>query len=319
MHTAGRERPLRLTRHLAWSHRLGRILLIAVPWTGLAAESPAPSAAATNMLPHEWIGNIDRTGFKEPSGICYHSSRRTLFVVGDEGDVCEMKTDGTPVKSRHIRHGDFEGITHDPSTGLLYIAVEGEETILEVHPDSLEVLRTFSIPRQFEGRMLMKEGGQGVEGITFVPDPTHPQGGTFQVANQSFRRDLADDVSAVIEVELPLRSVGKTTSAARILRCIDPGIVDISGLCYDAATDSTLLISDTTDTLLEYDRSGRILGAWRLPGTDQEGIAADPDGFLYIAQDSGGIVKIRRRTERGTPSGKDRPGDGARAADVRSP
>lgn len=72
-------------------------------------------------------GNIDRVGFKEPSGICFHPARETLFVVGDRGHVGEMQTDGTLVRERRIRKADFEGITCNPGTGLLYIAVEGEE------------------------------------------------------------------------------------------------------------------------------------------------------------------------------------------------
>jgi hypothetical protein len=256
-----------------------------------AALSTGWAADADKMLPHEWIGNIDRSGFREPSGICYHSARGTLFVVGDEGDLCEIRTDGTLVKSQRVRRGDFEGVTCDPSSGLLYIAVEGEETILEVHPDTFAVLRTFQLPRQFQGRTVMKEGGQGIEAITFVPDAEHPHGGTFYVANQCMTLDIPDDISAIFEIELPLRDSG--ASAAKILRCFEPGVPDIAGLYYDAGKGSIFMVSDMTDTLLEYTLDGRRLAAWQFPGKDQEGIAADPEGSLYIAQDSGGIIKIR--------------------------
>ena len=33
--------------------------------------------------------------------------------------------------------------------------------------------------------------------------------------------------------------------------------------------------------------------AYAFPGDNQEGITADPNGFLYIAQDSGGILKLK--------------------------
>lgn len=261
----------------------------------VAGLSTCCAAAATNMLPHEWIGDIDRSGFREPSGICYHAGRGSLFVVGDEGDLCEMRTDGIVVKSQKVRRGDFEGVTCDPCSGLLYVAVEGEESVLEVHPDTFEVLRTFQLPREFRGQTLMKEGGQGVEAITFVPDPKHPQGGTFYVANQCMSLDIPDDISAVFEVELPLKDGGAPPSAVRILRYFEPGVPDIAGLYYDAAKGTIFMVSDKTDTLLEFSRDGRRLAEWLFPGQDQEGIAADPEGFLYIAQDCGGIIKIRWR------------------------
>ena len=45
-----------------------------------------PEAVLGNVVfPNEWVGDIDPSGFNEPSGMCWHPQRRTLFVVGDEG------------------------------------------------------------------------------------------------------------------------------------------------------------------------------------------------------------------------------------------
>jgi hypothetical protein len=40
-------------------------------------------------------------------------------------------------------------------------------------------------------------------------------------------------------------------------------------------------------------RAGHILRTWTLPGDNQEGITVTPDGVLYIAQDSGGVLTLR--------------------------
>lgn len=40
---------------------------------------------------------------------------------------------------------------------------------------------------------------------------------------------------------------------------------------------------------------GEITGAWPLPGKDQQGPAVEADGMMSIAQDSGGMLKIRWR------------------------
>ena len=242
---------------------------------------------------HQWVGNIDQVHFNEPSGIVFHPGRGTLFVVGDEGDICEIREDGALIKQKRIRHADFEGITCDPSTGLLYIAVEGEEKIVEIDPEDFGVLREFAIERTFQGSVVLKSGGQGIETISFVPDPNHPEGGTFYVANQGFDLKDKEDPSAIFEVEAPLKSGPGGDLTAKILRSFSIGVVDLSGSHYDKASDLIYVISDATNTFFEITRTGKVLRAYAFPGDNQEGIAVDDKGFVYIAQDSGGIIKVK--------------------------
>lgn len=263
-----------------------------------AAVGMAPGASHADdpravLFPHEWLGNIDQIDFNEPSGIEYHAGRGTLFVVGDEGDLCEIKTDGTPVSQAHIRDGDFEGVTYDPATGLLYVAVEGEEKILEIDPDTFEVRREFSLPRELEGRTLMKAGGQGIEAITFIPDLEHADGGVFYVANQGFESAPPDDPSVIVEVELPLRTGEGRRLAGKLVRALDVGVIDIAGLHYDASSGRLYFVSDATNTLFEMTRDGELTRSWAFPGDNQEGLTMDQDGFVYIAQDSGGVLKLK--------------------------
>jgi uncharacterized protein YjiK len=249
-------------------------------------------------FPCRWIGNIDQVDFNEPSGIVFHPGRGTLFAVGDEGDICEIRTDGTLVKQSRIRRADFEGIACDPSTGLLYIAIEGEEKIIEVDPEDFRVLREFVIDRSFRGALVLKAGGQGIEALTFLPASDHPEGGTFFVANQGFDLDNKEDPSAIFELEVPLRSGSASDTAAKIVGYFSLGVIDLSGLCYDEKTGHVYAISDAANTLFEITREGKILQAFAFPGDNQEGIAIDANGFLYIAQDSGGIIKVKRNRRR---------------------
>ncbi len=255
------------------------------------ASTPTPQEILSRIIfPNKWVGDIDKIGFNEPSGIVWHPLRKTLFVVGDEGDICEIATDGTPVKQGHLRDADLEGVTCDPASGLLYVAVEEAEAVLEVDPETFAILREFSIPREFEGRTLLAAGGEGIEGITFVPDDSHPQGGLFHVANQTFTLSNEQDISAVFQVELPLRDA---TTGPRITGWFSPGIIDLSALNYDAETDRLLVVSDSTNTLLVYSRDCELLDVYAFPGDNQEGVTMDPDGYIYIAQDTGGIIKLK--------------------------
>jgi uncharacterized protein YjiK len=243
------------------------------------------------ILPYEWEGDIDRTGFNEPSGIAWHPGRGTLFVAGDEGELAEFTTEGERLQHRKLASArDLEGVTVDPATGLLYVAVEGEERIFEVAPDGLEPGREFQLPREQDGVVLFREGGQGIESLTFVPDPAHPEGGTFFVANQTFDDTAEGDRSFVVEAQLPLVSGG---AEAAILKWFHVPFIDLSGLYYDPGTGHLLLIGDALNLIMECTTDGEVVGVWALTGDNQEGVTMDADGMMYIAQDSGGIIKIR--------------------------
>ena len=258
--------------------------------TGCRSATDPEHVLCAVVFPYEWIGDIDKIGFNEPSGICWHAARKTLFAVGDEGDLCEITAEGTLIRRQHIRAADFEGVTYDPATGLVYLAIEGEEAVLEVDPNSFAVLREFALPRAFQGKTLLRAGGEGIEAITFAPDPDHPEGGVFYVANQAFGLSDEQDISAVFQVELPLRT---RTGSPRITDYFAPGIIDLSGLHYDPIADRILLISDATNLILEYTRDHHLLSVQAFPGDNQEGVTVDADNFLYIAQDTGGIVKLK--------------------------
>ena len=246
-------------------------------------------------LPYKWIGNIAKSRIAEPSGIAYHSARRSLFIADDSGSIYEVELDGTLVRSKGLKELDIEGITVNPETGLLYAAVEDDETILELDPESLTIQREFKIERNFEGEQILKKGGMGIEAIAFVPDASHPEGGTFWVGNQSFSLKEKDEPSVVCEVSVPLRSSTTRKTSATIIHAYRMDFIDISGLTYDARGDVLVLISDMSNLLVELKREGTILGRYLLPGDEQEGVVLDGLGYMYIAQESGEIIKLADR------------------------
>jgi len=60
------------------------------------------------------------------------------------------------------------------------------------------------------------------------------------------------------------------------------------------------IVSDGSNALFEITRDGEALRGWAFPGDNQEGIAFDADWNVYIAQDSGGILKVKIGTREGT-------------------
>ncbi len=261
----------------------------------LLASCSSAKNSPTIRFPVDWLGipgygiNIDQQRFVEPSGICFHPLRKTLFVVSDEGEIAEIKTDGTPVFNLKIP-GDLEGITVNPQSGLLYIVKEGDDVILEFDPDKREVKRIFPINRKFQGNanFLQKQKGydQGIESIAFVSDKDHPEGGTFYAGNQW-------DPSCIIEILVPLRTSRTETAEARIIRVLPFKMDDPGGMYYDSKTGHLNVVSDAYNILVEITLEGKLVREFAFLGDNQEGIAKDDEGYLYIAQGLGGIIKVK--------------------------
>jgi len=259
--------------------------------------SCAKSRSAPGIrYPCEWpgspgfTGNIDKVGIIQPSGICFDPARKTLFVVSDQGEIFEMRTDGTVVSRQNVP-GDLEEITLDPRTGLLYIVVEGEDIILEFDPDKRAITRRFAVNREFQKNpeFLQKQTDRydnGLESLAFVPDEGHPEGGTFYAGNQ-------EDPACIIELFVPLRTGKGDSLEARILRVLPFQMDDPSGLVYDPLKKHLYAVDDADNIFVEITLEGKLVREYAFPGNDQEGFAWDDKGYLYIAQDSGGIIKLK--------------------------
>lgn len=260
------------------------------------AMGGASCAAPSIRFPYLWPGtpgfggDIDVQRIQEPSGICFDFAHQVLYVVSDEGWLYEITRKGAGISHWRIP-GDLEAVTIDPQTGLLYIAVEGEDVILEFDRGQQVVTRRFPINREFRGNpnFLQKQTAaydNGVECLVFVPDSKNPEGGTFYAGNQW-------DPSMVFELDVPLRTSRAPQAEARIVRVLPCRIDDPSGAYYDSRTKLLNIVSDADNILYEVTLEGRIVRQYAFPGDNQEGLCRDDQGYLYIAQDSGGIIKIK--------------------------
>lgn len=270
----------------------GFILMILIFLIACSADK----YSQTIRFPYLWLdepgygGDIDQQELPEPSGICFHPTRKTLFVVSDEGEIAEIRTDGSPVFRMAIP-GDLEGVTVNPETGLLYLIKEGDDIILEFDPNRRELTRSFPLNRTYQGNpnYIQKLEGRfdnGIESIEFVGNKKHPEGGTFYIGNQW-------DPSCIMEVQIPLKSSLEQTAEAHILRVLPLKLDDPAALFYDSKTGLLNVVSDADNILVEISLDGKIVKEYAFLGDSQEGIARDEEGYLYIAQDIGGILKVK--------------------------
>lgn len=260
-----------------------------------------PQHAPTIRFPYRWLdvqgfgGDIDKQKLTEPSGACYHEARGTIFVVSDEGEVAEINKDGTPIANYKVK-GDLEAITVVPETGLLYVAAEGEDVILEFDPETGEVKRRFPIDRTFDGdpdflKKQTAEYDNGIESMTFVPNPGHPEGGTFYVGNQW-------DPPMIMEVFVPLKSSRAPEAKARIIRVLPFKMDDPAAMYFDPKTRLLNIVGDADNILVEITLDGKLVKQYAFLGDNQEGLCRDDEGYLYITQDNGGIIKVKDERKR---------------------
>ena len=212
-----------------------------------------------------------------------------LFIVGDEGDLGEVSLDGFLLRQQRLLNVSFEGITTDPVTGLLYVAIEGEDEILSIDPASFGVVDRYALEQHWGNRKVFTKNKHGLEGITLVQDPVSGNSSLW-ITNQVLSHDNPEDVSGVFQYTL------SDTAASPLLTLksvIESETLDLAGIFYHPPNNRLYVVSDKEDLMLEMDLSGKVFASYELPGKTQEGITRDDEGFFYIAQDNGGVLKLR--------------------------
>lgn len=218
----------------------------------------------------------------EASGIAYSQSSNSLFVVNDEGTIYEITTKGKILRKKKIGKYDFEGVAIDEQNNLILLAVEGDDNILILDKKNLKIKKEISIKREYKGINLLKKSGDGIEGLALYKNKIY-------ASNQSNKKYPKEDSSVIVILDYKLDK-----KKLKIKDIIKHGFTDISGLTF--FKDKLYLISDKNNFIVKYDiKKNKILEKTKLPKRyAQEGIAFDKKENLYIADDNGQILKIKK-------------------------
>ena len=130
-----------------------------------------------------------------------------------------------------------------------------------------------------------------------MPNPAHPEGGTFYVGNQW-------DPPVIMEVLVPLKSSRVSEAEAKIIRVLPFRMDDPAAMYYDPRTGLLNIVDDADNIFVEITLDGKLVRQYAFLGDNQEGLCRDDEGYLYIAQDTGGIIKIkdlRKKKNRSSP------------------
>ncbi len=208
----------------------------------------------------------------EVSGIVYHPQRKTLFVVGDKGDIAETRLDGSVLNQARI-DGDLEAITVCPDDMGLLVVDEKTGNIFKVSPETLEVTKTYRFIVADGVEVKPVSGGNGIEGLCMVPSE---DGGRFFAVNQN-------DPPLLMEISF---SEERSESAATVTRTHAIGTTNLAELIWDPTHKRLLALDDTSNLLLEIGTTGIITRRWSLPGVEQEAMTVMPNGSLLVCEES---------------------------------
>ena len=246
--------------------------LLSLGSPAVAADWPADSGVE--------IGRVGEPnglpGDYEPSGAVWHPVRQKLVVVGDSGLVSELDPYGGGVITWEVG-GDLEGIAiADPDDGLIYLAVEQPDGILEFD------LATGTLTGNQWDLTPWLDGpaNHGLEALTYV--------------DGHFYAGLQEDGNIFI---FDLLGAG----GVQYIDTIAPheGRDDISGLHYDLCTGILYAIHDSHDVIVEMSADGSFLREYDLAGDNQEGIAliggsTSGQTTIFIAEDGGEVWRYEQ-------------------------
>ncbi len=220
----------------------------------------------------------------EPSGLAYHSVRKQLVMVGDDGDITTMNTDGSSVHTKSPTGEDLEGVAvADATSDLIYVGIENPDSIKEYNLST----EAYTGKKWTLTAWLHGDDGQGLEALTFVPNGFHPyansnSGGLFYAGHQLDGKIFVFDINT------------GTSEAVTLVDTItvDPALTDISGLDFNSDTQLIYAIFDTSNRLVEMQPDKTIINTYSLPSDTQEGIAVvtgcpTASAHVYIAEDFG--------------------------------
>jgi len=227
------------------------------------------------------------------------------------------------------------GLTFRPSTGTLFLVLNGPPTILELDPDGTR------------RRAIELRGFQDTEGIAYLRDDLFAVAeegrGTIAIVHvtpETRTVNYTDCRRLVVDASQPGGNTGlegltydaargrffgvKEKRPRRIYQFPEPtdarprppvtepwdaegrphGMRDLAGICYDPATGNLLVLSDESRCVVECTTDGREMSRLSL-GADNpdlvqvppqpEGIAIDEDGGLYICSEPNLLYVFRRQ------------------------
>ena len=203
--------------------------------------------------------DIYKINIAETSDLCLDPSISILYTVSDNtGKVYKLTTNGRVLSALSYTGGDLEGVTIDEDKNV-YIAEERLRKIIKLDALGNEIYQK-TIPVEINNE------NNGLEGVAYASFNNH-----FYIINEM-------NPSVLIETDKSLNKLYEYQLTFAN---------DYSGICVDNTNQKLWILSDMSATVNICTLQGELIESYRIPVTNPEGIAYDPQSNkLYIISDS---------------------------------
>lgn len=187
---------------------------------------------------------------KELSGLCFNHDETALLACGDKGVVKSISFDGV-ANEVYTSDSDMEGITIDPATGHIYLAIE---TTQEIHrlmaPDYNSETVVFAVQDAVDGKF----ANSGLEAVEFYKRDF------LFVGSQKNANLWKYKLDGTMKSKISLSSFAK----------------EIAGLCYDPVIDCLWVVDSKDAKIFLCTLEGELIKAYDIPYVDNaESICVD--------------------------------------------
>jgi uncharacterized protein YjiK len=247
---------------------------------GLASVVGTAKKAGEGARGEDILGTaqrIDNTGVKEPSGIAFHPGTGHMFLVGDDGTLAELDGSGKNIRTLHVEKQLEDVVYHPPSGGLLLVSEKKSELIL-IDPATGKERRRWKMNTTAILGSPPTEPNEGFEGLAFRPDASRPGGGIIYLSHQRAP-------AVIVGVAFDTGSNATLDATAVVSRWTITGYDDLTAITYVPSIDRLVVIADSQDRMLVLGPDGAVEKEVPIPGEQQEGLAFDGSGAMWIADD----------------------------------
>lgn len=174
----------------------------------------------------------------ELSGLCLDKDKTSLVACGDKGGIKHVSFDGK-VTDIWENRGDMEGVTVNPSTGDIYIAVERAQEVHRLAAPDYDVQEPlFAVQEAVDGRYF----NDGLEAVEYYKDDMVFVGAQRDATLWQYKLDG----TLLSKVNLPFAT-------------------EIAGLCYDSEADLLWVTDSESFKVFLCTVDGELLATYDVP------------------------------------------------------